>query len=69
MGMVFAINPVDNGPKSFSAFQQSAVTQNGTNSTSTASGASPSNTSGAERTITVASLGLGLVGAVFSLLL
>lgn len=71
MGMVFAINAVDNGPKNFTAFVSTAKALNGTtaNATTTAGGASASNTSGAERTIGMASLGLGLVGAVFSLLL
>lgn len=71
MGMVFAINAVDNGPKNFTVFQASAKAQNGTAASSTTSGAAAatSSPSGAGRTITGASLGLGLVGAVFALLL
>lgn len=66
MGMVFAINAVDNGPKNFTAFKASAIALNGTTS---GSNSSTTTASGAERNIAAASIGLGLVGTVFSLLL
>ncbi|KAI5122569.1 hypothetical protein M0805_004786 [Coniferiporia weirii] len=69
-GMVFAINAQDSGPKNFTAFQASAKQINGTGTTNgTSSGAAPSTTSGAERTMGMASMALGMVGAVFLLVL
>ncbi|KAL5495467.1 hypothetical protein ACEPAI_930 [Sanghuangporus weigelae] len=74
MGMVFAINAVDNGPNNFTAFQATAKLLNGTASNSTSSGSastpsSSSTASGASRSMTAASACLGLVGAAFLLLL
>lgn len=68
---MFAINAVDSGAKNFTAFTSLAKQLNGT--TASASASTPSSTtgaaSGASRVGASASAALGLVGAVFLLLL
>ncbi|EJD04171.1 uncharacterized protein FOMMEDRAFT_106669 [Fomitiporia mediterranea MF3/22] len=70
-GMVFALNAADSSTKNFTAFKAAAMAQNGTSSNSTGSGSdsSGSTASGASRTMGAATASLGLVGAVFLLLL
>jgi len=74
-GMVFAINAVESGNKSFSAYQALAKQLNGTAPAGTSSGASPSSTSspstgvnGASQLIAAGSW-IGVVSAVFMMLL
>lgn len=74
-GMVFAINAVESGNKSFSAYQALAKQLNGTAPAGTASSASPSSTSspstgvnGASQLIAAGSW-IGVVSAVFMMLL
>lgn len=73
-GMVFAINANDSSAKSFSAFQALANSSNATTgapaSNSTGNSTTAGNVSGASRTVgTSAGLALGLVGALFAVVL
>jgi len=69
-GMVFAINANDSSSKSFTAFEALAKGSNSTTGAPPATSSTASNVSGSSRTVGVsASLALGLVGAVFAVLL
>jgi len=69
-GMVFAINANDSSSKSFNAFQAIAKGSNATTGAPPATTSTAGNVSSASRSIGISTgLGLGLLGAFFSLLL
>ena len=63
--MVFAVNPVQDSARNFSAYQDLAMTLNGTNTTGGAANPSPSTTANSASAIsTNLALGLGSILAV-----
>ena len=63
--MVFAVNPMQNSPRNFTAFQQLASQLNGTNSTGAAAAPSPSPTGSSAVSNMAINVALGM-GSLFA---
>lgn len=68
--MVFSANAIESGPNNFEAFRQKAIGQNGTNNGTNGGGNGSGGNGAASLSVNYSAvLSLGLVAAVFSVLL